>query len=133
MSELQDKFDELIAHGGDTKKPWEISSTNKSTDKNHITSQVVELILAQAIVERASDIHIEPDLSGLRVRYRIDGELYETLSFKDPDIMVLQRIKIMAQLPTDTMAKRKSQYGRFSQKIGEIGRASCRERVLVQV
>ena len=118
MSELQSRFDALIAQGGDKKSRWGISSTDKSTDKNPITSQVVDLILEQAIVERASDIHIEPNLSGLRVRYRIDGELYETLDFTDPDIAVMQRIKIMSQLPTDTMAKRKSQDGRFNLKIG---------------
>ena len=118
MSELQNRFDSLIAQSADKKNRWGIASSDKSADKNPITSQVVDLILEQAILERASDIHIEPDLSGLRVRYRIDGELYETLSFKDPDIAVLQRIKIMAQLPTDTMAKRKSLDGRFNQKIG---------------
>jgi type II secretory ATPase GspE/PulE/Tfp pilus assembly ATPase PilB-like protein len=118
MSELQNKFDALVFQGGDKKARWGISPSDKSADKNPITSQAVDLILEQAILERASDIHIEPDISGLRVRYRIDGELYQTLAFKDPDIAVLQRIKIMSQMPTDTMAKRKSQDGRFTQKIG---------------
>lgn len=118
MSELQIKFDALIAQSGDTKARWGTSSPDKSTNKSHITSQVVDLILEQAILDRASDIHIEPDLNGLRVRYRIDGELYETLAFKDPDITVMQRIKIMSQMPTDSMAKRKSQDGRFNQRVG---------------
>ena len=118
MSELQNKFDALVFQGGDKKARWGISSSEKPADKNPVTSQVVDLILEQAILERASDIHIEPDISGLRVRYRIDGELYQTLAFKDPDIAVLQRIKIMSQMPTDTMARRKSQDGRFTQKIG---------------
>lgn len=118
MSELQNRFDSLIAQSGDKKTRWGIPASDKSADKNPITSQVVDLILEQAIVERASDIHIEPDTGGLRVRYRIDGELYEMLNLKDPDIAVLQRIKIMSQLPTDTMARRKSQDGRFNQKIG---------------
>ncbi len=117
MSELQNRFDALLAQSMDKKKGW-MASTDKTPDKNPVTSQVVDLILEEAIKERASDIHLEPDLTGIRVRFRIDGELYETLSFKDPEIAVLQRIKIMAQLPTDTMAKRKSHDGRFNQRIG---------------
>jgi type IV pilus assembly protein PilB len=118
MSELQNQFEALIAQSGDKKTRWGMSSSDKNSDKNPITSQVVDIILEQAILERASDIHIEPNASGLRVRFRIDGELFEMLSFEDPDIAVMQRIKIMAQLPTDTMARRKSLDGRFNQKIG---------------
>lgn len=118
MSELQNRFDTLIAQSMDKKNRWGMSSPDKSADKNPLTSQVVDLILGQAIEERASDIHIEPDITGIRVRFRIDGELYETLSFKDPDIAVMQRIKILSQLPTDTMARRKSHDGRFTQRIG---------------
>lgn len=118
MSELQNRFDGLISKSMDRKNRWGVSSTDKSADKNTLTSEVVDLILEQAIEERASDIHIEPDITGVRVRFRIDGELYETLNFKDPDIVIMQRIKIMAQLPTDSMARRKSHDGRFTQRIG---------------
>lgn len=118
MSELQSRFDALIAQNGAQKNRAWGAPTDKPADKNPLTSQVVDMILEEAINERASDIHIEPDLNGLRVLYRIDGELYESLTLADPDISVMQRIKIMAQLPTDTMAKRKSLDGRFKQSIG---------------
>lgn len=118
MSELQDRFDALMAQSLDKKGRWGLSSQDKTADKNPFTSQVLDLILQEAVAERASDIHIEPDAVGTRVRFRIDGELYETLSFKDPDISVMQRIKVLAQMPTDTMAKRKSHDGRFNQRIG---------------
>ncbi len=74
--------------------------------------KVVNLILAQAIRDRASDIHIEPDEKVLRVRYRIDGLLHE--AFKLPKkfhAMVASRIKIMANL--DVSEKRLPQDGRF--------------------
>ncbi len=74
--------------------------------------KVVNLILVQAIRDRASDIHIEPDEKVLRVRYRIDGLLHE--AFKLPKkfhAMVASRIKIMANL--DVSEKRLPQDGRF--------------------
>ncbi len=77
--------------------------------------KVVNLILAQAIRDRASDIHIEPDEKVLRVRYRIDGLLHE--AFKLPKkfhAMVASRIKIMANL--DVSEKRLPQDGRFEYK-----------------
>lgn len=117
MSELQTRIDELIVQSADKKSRWG-QSADKTADKNPVTSRVVDLILEQAIIERASDIHIEPDMEGLRVRYRIDGQLYEVLRLKESDIAILPRIKIMAGLATDTMAKRKSQDGRFHLNIG---------------
>ncbi len=120
MSELQARFDALLPQIVDKKFRWGTSS-DKTVDKSPVTSQAVDLILEHAIVERASDIHIEPIVEGLRVRYRIDGQLSEVLTIKDPEIAILSRIKIMAGLATDTMAKRKSQDGRFHLNIGVRG------------
>ncbi len=120
MSELQARFDALIAQVDDKKSRWGMPS-DRPVDKNPVTSQAVNFILEQAILDRASDIHIEPDVQGLRVRYRIDGQLYEVLTIKDPDVAILPRIKIMAGLATDTMAKRKSQDGRFHLNVGASG------------
>jgi type IV pilus assembly protein PilB len=61
--------------------------------------KLVNHLIYNAVREGASDIHIEPDESGLRVRYRIDGRLYEKL--RPPFKMlpsIASRIKIMARL-----------------------------------
>jgi type IV pilus assembly protein PilB len=118
MSELQNRFDTLLTQAGGKTGRWGMGAAEKSADKNPLTSQAVDMILEQAIIERASDIHIEPEGEGLRVRYRIDGELYPVLSIKDPSLAILPRIKIMSGLGTDAMGKRKSQDGRFNLKIG---------------
>ena len=61
--------------------------------------KLVNYLLYNAVKENASDIHIEPDDKKLRVRYRVDGKLYEKL--RPPHQMhpaIVSRIKIMAEL-----------------------------------
>ncbi|MHC4517992.1 MAG: GspE/PulE family protein [Planctomycetota bacterium] len=61
--------------------------------------KLVNYLLYNAVRENASDIHIEPDDKRLRVRYRVDGKLYEKMC--PPHQMhaaVVSRIKIMAEL-----------------------------------
>jgi type IV pilus assembly protein PilB len=73
----------------------------------------VNLLVSQAITDRASDIHIEPTEHDLRVRYRIDGVLHETQrSPKQIQGGVVSRIKIMADI--DIAERRKPQDGRMS-------------------
>jgi len=75
----------------------------------------VNLIIDQAISDRASDIHVEPTGSELKVRLRIDGVLHEMQS-ADRSIMdgVISRLKIMSEL--DIAERRKPQDGRLSVK-----------------
>ncbi|NQT95313.1 MAG: Flp pilus assembly complex ATPase component TadA [Candidatus Omnitrophica bacterium] len=74
--------------------------------------KVVNLMLTEALENRASDIHVEPEEANLRVRYRIDGALREafTLPKKDQNA-VLTRLKIMSGL--DITEWRIPQDGRF--------------------
>jgi type IV pilus assembly protein PilB len=61
--------------------------------------KLVNYLLYNAVRENASDIHIEPDDKKLRVRYRVDGKLYEKM--RPPHQMhaaVVSRVKIMAEL-----------------------------------
>ena len=75
-------------------------------------SQLVNLIISEAIKERCSDIHLEPDEKALRIRYRIDGILKETSSLGAKFIApVISRIKIMSKM--DISEKRFPQDGRF--------------------
>jgi len=78
--------------------------------------RIVNLIIAQAIHDKVSDIHIEPMEQKLRVRYRQDGLLHETISPpRQMAAAIASRIKIMAGL--DIAERRKSQDGKFRLKI----------------
>ena len=59
-------------------------------------SQVINLLLQQALQDRASDIHIEPSGSRLRIRFRIDGILHEVMNLPlDMHPTIISRLKIM--------------------------------------
>jgi type IV pilus assembly protein PilB len=73
----------------------------------------VNLLISQAIQDRASDIHIEPGEHELRVRYRIDGVLKEVQSAPTSvQAGVISRLKVMSDL--DIAERRKPQDGRIS-------------------
>jgi type IV pilus assembly protein PilB len=73
----------------------------------------VNLLIAQAIKSRASDIHVEPDDKMVRIRYRINGLLRkEGVSPKSIQSALISRLKIMADI--DVSEKRIPQDGRFS-------------------
>ncbi|MFI5265393.1 MAG: GspE/PulE family protein [Candidatus Levyibacteriota bacterium] len=78
-------------------------------------AKIVSTILEYAMKSRASDIHIEPQEDRVRVRYRIDGILYERLSLpKAVQDAVISRIKILSDLKIDE--HRAPQDGRFNFK-----------------
>jgi general secretion pathway protein E len=79
--------------------------------------KLVNHILSQSIKARASDIHIEPYQDSFKVRYRIDGILYDLLSPpKWIQPALISRIKVMAKL--NIAEKRLPQDGRFDIRIG---------------
>ena len=78
--------------------------------------KIVNLILVQAIKEKASDIHIEPFQRTLKLRYRIDGELVAAESPpKALQLAITSRIKILAGL--NIAERRVPQDGRFRIKV----------------
>jgi len=78
--------------------------------------KLVNLVLMQAIKDRASDIHLEPFEKVMRLRYRIDGVLYDsTAPPKSLQSALASRIKIMASL--DIAERRLPQDGRFRIKL----------------
>jgi type IV pilus assembly protein PilB len=80
--------------------------------------KLVDLIIRQAIDERASDIHIEPYKDKISLRYRIDGKLYEIPPpAKHLHLPIISRIKILAKL--DIAEKRLPQDGAFMVKLEE--------------
>ncbi len=77
---------------------------------------LVNTIIQQAINDKASDIHIEPDEEVVRVRYRIDGILNELMKApKTIQSELISRLKIMAQM--DISEKRLPQDGRIKVKV----------------
>jgi len=94
----------------------DISSLERATEEAPVV-KLVNLILTDAIKKKASDIHIEPYEKLFRVRYRIDGVLYEVM--KPPIKLknaITSRIKIMAEL--DIAERRLPQDGRIKIKLG---------------
>ena len=61
--------------------------------------RIAKVLIQRAIQERASDVHVEPDRQGVRVRYRIDGVLHEVMRLpKYVHAPLLSRIKIMSNM-----------------------------------
>ncbi|KIU02307.1 MULTISPECIES: GspE/PulE family protein [unclassified Frigoribacterium] len=77
----------------------------------------VNLLVSQAITDHASDIHIEPSETDVRIRYRIDGVLHEMQPApKAIQNGVISRLKIMSEI--DIAERRKPQDGRMSVRHG---------------
>ena len=76
----------------------DIASVENAANSSAII-RFVNLILYQGVVDRASDIHIEPFENDFKIRYRVDGALYE---MKAPDVKmapaIISRIKILSNL-----------------------------------
>ena len=78
--------------------------------------QLVKGMIDQAVRQRASDIHIEPMEKQVRIRYRIDGALYEKASYNIRLLpAMVARIKIIGGM--DISEKRKPQDGRITQVV----------------
>ncbi len=107
------EFDELTATMADVDDTAEdLTRLTEVTEEAPIV-KYVNLLITQAIQDRASDIHIEPGEHELRIRYRIDGVLHEVM--KSPKQIaggVVSRVKIMADI--DIAERRIPQDGRLS-------------------
>ena len=80
--------------------------------------KLVNHIISQSVKMKASDIHIEPYQNSFKIRYRVDGVLYDFLS--PPKWMqsaLISRIKVMSKM--NIAEKRLPQDGRFEVKIGD--------------
>ena len=78
--------------------------------------QVVNLIITQGVRDRASDIHIEPQDSRVRIRYRIDGALHDVLALPaNMGSAVISRIKVLAGM--DIVERRRPQDGQIAMEV----------------
>jgi type IV pilus assembly protein PilB len=92
------------------------ASSQSATPGEAPVVQAVDLIITQALRDRASDVHIEPQDARLRIRYRIDGVLRDELAL--PETMgtaVVSRIKIMAQM--NIVDRRRAQDGQIAMEV----------------
>lgn len=81
-------------------------------------THLVNLLLLEAVRQRASDVHIEPFESRLRVRYRVDGFLYDQPSPpKSLEQALISRLKVMARM--DIAERRLPQDGMARVRVGE--------------
>jgi type IV pilus assembly protein PilB len=92
----------------------ELSSAVKESERPIIV-KLVDVMLTEALRKRASDIHIEPEYAGLRVRYRIDGALHDIIQLpKKNQNAITARLKIISNL--NITENRIPQDGRFKVK-----------------
>ncbi|HEX9899731.1 MAG TPA: type IV-A pilus assembly ATPase PilB [Candidatus Methylomirabilis sp.] len=113
MKNFDDKDIEALKEGEDAVNVAELGQAAEDAP----VVKLVNLILTDAIKKGASDIHIEPYEKSFRVRYRIDGVLYEVM--QPPTRLkaaITSRVKIMAQL--DIAERRLPQDGRIKIKMG---------------
>jgi len=93
-------------------KPEVVAPTEDTTSQAPIV-QTVSMLLTQAVQDRGSDIHFEPQKDRLLVRYRIDGTLHEVVSLPMTAHQgILTRIKVMASM--NIAERRRPQDGQFT-------------------
>lgn len=125
-SDIDNAIDQYYGTTGDVKTIVEgidiseLRKVSEETDPEKLAQiseetpvvKLVNLLIHEAVKSKASDIHIEPDQDILRVRYRVDGILYESYKLpKHLSGLVISRIKILGGL--DIAERRKPQDGRF--------------------
>jgi type IV pilus assembly protein PilB len=103
------------------------SSARQRKEREHVSAdaiaqapvvRTVGLIVGQAVKDRASDIHIEPQEDRLRIRYRIDGILHDVMSLPlSIHLPLTSRLKIMAGM--NIADRRRPQDGQFSIKVDD--------------
>jgi type IV pilus assembly protein PilB len=121
MSQVLKQVAEDVANAGEVEVQ---SSRNDEIDLDRLATdseeapviKIVNLILVQAVKEKASDIHIEPFQRTLKLRYRLDGDLVMAESPpKALQLAITSRIKILAGL--NIAERRVPQDGRFRIKV----------------
>lgn len=94
----------------------EIARFTSSKDTHRI-SRVLEVVMAGSLALGASDVHLEPEDNGVRMRYRLDGVLTEVLMFDAPTYALMSsRLKLLSGLKLNI--KNQAQDGRFSIVVG---------------
>jgi type IV pilus assembly protein PilB len=113
-----DEFDKVVGDALDSVETYSDGDDSASSEIEEPIVKLVNGIIINAIKGGASDIHIEPYERSLRVRYRVDGVLFNAmnlpLKIKSP---ITSRLKIMAKL--DIAERRLPQDGRIKLRLGK--------------
>lgn len=111
-----------LASKGKTRQGFEFLDTERKSiqlSKDRDLSSGLNFaceMLEEAIMEHASDVHIEPSSTDYRVRFRLDGIMHERMSYDSDDgRRVVTSLKTLAQI--DVAEKRKAQDGHFRAKV----------------
>lgn len=91
----------------------------RTAETQYRTTKIIETMFSGAVALHASDIHIEPEESQTRIRYRVDGVLHD-ISFLDEKLgkQVASRLKLLAGLKISQT--KESQDGRFSLDLKDV-------------
>ncbi|MFA5777964.1 MAG: ATPase, T2SS/T4P/T4SS family [Candidatus Paceibacterota bacterium] len=119
---LTSEFQDLIQKESTSLTPSSGEEREKTTEKSELelkemaedlpVVKIVDSLIFHAILQNASDIHIEPGENDLTVRYRIDGILHDAMVLdKNAGLGITARIKVLSNLKLDE--KRLPQDGRF--------------------
>ena len=131
---LKDEFGDIIST--EAGKIRAVSANNKDLSGDELKKmaedlpivRIIDTLLRHAIVQGASDIHIEPMENEVLVRYRIDGILHDAMTLpKSAAAGIVARIKVLSNLKLDE--KRLPQDGRFKMET-ETERVSFRVSML---
>jgi type IV pilus assembly protein PilB len=114
----QNRLDDAIAEAAEENVEEEFAMADEIRETAAVgpVIKLVNTIIAQAVEDGASDIHLEPEGRDMRVRYRIDGVLVESITIpRRMTAGVVSRVKIMADL--DISERRVPQDGRVGLKV----------------
>ena len=119
LSEAIDRFHRLDSEVDEVAQiaAEELGDEDEAIAPEHVEDapivKFVNLLIAQAVADRASDIHVEPTESDLRIRFRVDGVLHEVMhSPRSIQGGVISRLKVMADI--NIAERRIPQDGRIS-------------------
>ena len=114
--EKEDTVDDIVAELGDLAVEDEDDVPDEDKANEMPIVKFVDVIIHQAIKDKASDIHFEPFENEFKIRYRVDGALYELAPPpKNLAIPVISRVKIISGL--NIAERRRPQDGRIQLKI----------------
>lgn len=112
LSTLEGELNAEIAAGVEEASP-EDKKTMEHIEEDAPVTKIVATILRYAVDGNASDIHIEPSETKIKVRFRVDGDLMTSLELPlNVHLAVVARVKILSSMRLDE--RRKPQDGRFS-------------------
>ncbi|MFY9586562.1 MAG: ATPase, T2SS/T4P/T4SS family [Actinomycetota bacterium] len=114
---LDQSVEDIVGAAADETAELEDLAKTRELVEDAPIVKLVNLLITQAVQERASDIHIEPAEKDVRIRYRIDGVLHEVMrSPKSIQSGVISRLKIMADI--NIAERRIPQDGRVGLVVG---------------